>query len=384
MKKLLFRLPLFLLLLSIISCTISPGPKEYAVESDFFSGEITVHEGPGVKDYFNLLDRETYYGRVDAYGFSHASDEDGKPIEIRFANNNIAYLSGYTDYRLPVDLEKMVEIEENYGSPDDVESKLIRNALEKAAFNAGQFMNVFDALGQNRAYLQELIFDQANFGQYQVKWKEEFQTDVATGKEIAIKVSDRIPCSGGDDLCINGYMRTEPSALLLYDIKLFNFTVKNLKGSDNVETAIAANLERSNKMEELAIEARESQVRAVTTVENAKASVTEKQAEKEIAVAEAEKETALAQEKLKQEKLLADAILYKKQKEAEGDRLKRQAGLDPKTERLIAKDESIGVARELAKRPVPMIISNGGNGQLEQAYSTKEMLLLMNQIQNRK
>ena len=378
---------IFTMLLAVVfmaSCTISPTAKQYAVESDAFNGEMTVHEGPGVKDYTNVFDDVNYYNKVGNYPFSAHEDEGGEAIVIRFANNGRASLSGSTDYRYPTgkDKELMKDIEENYGSEQAVESQLIRQALEKSAFTAGQFMNVFDALSKNRSYLQELIFDQANYGQYKVIFKEAKEVDIATGKEVVVKVSDRIPCDGTDDLCINGFLRTEKSALKLYGIQLFNPTIKGLVGEASIEAAIASNLERSNKMEELAIQAREAQVDAATTIETSKAEVAIEEAKAAKSVAVARAQTAVEAELVKQAEYKAQAGLAIKRAEAEGDKLKNIAGLSPLERATINKETAIGVAEALAKRPVPSIVTNGGGqaGNLEQSYQMKEMLLLVDQL----
>ena len=348
MKRVNFML--FVLSIFVLgSCTISPTAKQYAVESDFFNGKMTIHEGPGVKDYFNILDRTTYYDKVSGYSFSSAEDEGNSPISIRFSNNGIAYLSGHTDYRLPDGEQKhlMADIEENYESPTRVEQRLIRQALEKSAFSSGQFMNVFDALSKNRSFLQEIIFDQANNGQYKVAYDEEKVIDIATGKEQVEKISTRIPCTDGPN-CIAGYERTEVSALRLYGIQLFNFTVKELRGEASIESAIEANLKRSNRMEELAIQSREAQVKSATVVEESKADVAIKEAETAIAVAEARKQTAIAQEELIQKKFQADAEYYAREREAASTKLKVAAGLTPLKAAEIERDTKIGIAKAYA------------------------------------
>jgi regulator of protease activity HflC (stomatin/prohibitin superfamily) len=369
---------------SFTSCTISPTAKQYAIESDAFNGEMQIHEGPGVKDYINVFDDVSYYDKVDSYSFSANKDEGGEAIEIRFANNGRASLSGSTDYRYPTGENKglMLDIEENYGSPTAVESQLIRQALEKSVFTAGQFMNVFDALSKNRSYLQELIFDQANYGQYKVRFKEEKQIDLATGKEVVVKVSDRIECDGTNPLCVNGYLRTEESALKLYGIQLFNPTIKGLTGEASIEAAIASNLQRSNKMEELAIQAREAQVDAATTIETSKAEVAIEEAKAAKLIATAKAETAVKAELVKQAELDAQAKLAIKRAEAEGDKLKNIAGLSPLERATINKETAIGVAAELAKRPVPYIINNGGStgSSLEQSHSYDQMLVLIKEM----
>ena len=383
--KNLFYLFSIVMIVTLSSCggcgTISPSAKQYAVESDAFNGEMTVHTGPGVKDYTNFFDGVTYYDKVGGFDFEKT------PIAIRFANNNIAYLGGHTNYRLPTGVEDslMIDIEEEYEGPERVQDELIRNAMEKAAFNSGQFMNVFDALGKNRSYLQELIFDQANNGQYQVTFKEVYITDLATGKEVVTKVSDRVAC-GPDSLgrspkgCIAGYMRTEESALRLYGIELFNFTVKELKGEQKVEQAIAANLERSNRMEELAIEAREAQVNAATIAENAKADVATAEAKRDVNVATAAAETAVKREEALQRGIDADAELYERKKQAEADALLVKSGLKPeKAAYWKFKSDSV-ISANIAKRPVPTITMGGGGNSIEDAYTMKEMLLLADQL----
>jgi regulator of protease activity HflC (stomatin/prohibitin superfamily) len=381
------QISIFLIsLFFLASCTISPTSKQYCVESDFFNGEMVVHEGPGVKDAFNVLDDATYYDKVSGYSFSSNLDEGeaiDQSIEIRFANNGIAYLSGHTDYRLPMGDKKdlMTDIDENYGSEQSVEQQLIRQSLENGAFTAGQFMNVFDALSKNRSYLKELIYDQANNGQYQVMSTERKVIDVTTGKEKTIRVSDRITCIdslGNNPLCIGGYLRTEESPLRLYGIKLFNFTVKSLKGEESIEKAIAANLGRSNKMEELAIQAKQAQVDAATTIEKSKADVATKEAETAIAVAEAQKQTAVKVEKVKQAKLDAEAELAREKVKAEAARLKVAAGLSPLKKAEIDRDKAIGVAEAWAKRPVPMVNSSGQG--LEETANMKELLLLIKSL----
>lgn len=85
---------------------------------------------------------------------------------------------------------------------------------------------------------------------------------------------------------------------------------------------------------------------------------------------------------VKQAELDAQAKLAIKRAEAEGDKLKNIAGLSPLERATINKETAIGVAAELAKRPVPYIINNGGtNGSsLEQSHSYDQMLVLIKEM----
>lgn len=377
---------LFFSLLTIIGCTISPESGQYAVESDKFNGEITVHEGPGMVDMFNVFDAVKYYDKENMYSFSHFSNEGtsaDESIYVKFADFGEANISGTVRYAIPTSDSIMQILHERYEDQDGIEKELIRQAIERAVYLSGPLMTSQESNSSQRAYLLDVIMDQAQNGVYRVKSEDIKVMDVATNKEKTIKVSRPIDCDTGNN-CINGYVRTEPSPLNEYNIRLYNFTIKRIEYSGPVKDQIAKQQEMNMQMEELSIKAKKSQTEAITTVENAKAEVALVNAEKDKQVAQAQANTAVAREKLEQAKLDAAAQLVLKKAEAEGNRLKVQAGLTPLEKARIDKETAIGVAAELAKRPVPMIVNNGSGNNLENAYSTKEMLLLLDQIKKNK
>ena len=97
---------------------------------------------------------------------------------------------------------------------------------------------------------------------------------------------------------------------------------------------------------------------------------------------QAQKEAAVALENLKRDKSRAASELALKRAAAEGDRLKVQAGLTPLEKATINKETAIGVAAELAKRPVPKIVIEGGAGgsNLATGYTMEQMLLVMDKL----
>lgn len=103
------------------------------------------------------------------------------------------------------------------------------------------------------------------------------------------------------------------------------------------------------------------------------------------AVIRAQKEAAVAEQNLKRDKLNAEATLALKRAEAQGDKLKVQAGLSPLEKAEIERDTRIGVAKALAGPQgivFPRIVAGGGdngNGggalqtfQLERLYELSQ------------
>lgn len=383
LRNLMFCMFACIAMLSMQSCSIAPESGQYAVESDAFNGNISVHEGPGVADYVNMFDAVEYYDKENMYSFSHDFGEgkaEDESIYVKFADFGEAWISGTVRYAIPSDDEKMQLLHERYDTQHGIEAELIRQTIERAVYLAGPLMTSQESNSSKRAYLLDVIMDQAQNGVYRVTTQDEKVIDVVSGKEKTIKVSVPDTCKTGGK-CVGGYTRSESSPLNDYGIKLYNFTIKKIKYSGPVQDQIAKQQEMNMQMEELGIEAKKAQTQAITTAENAKADVAKANALKDVAVAEAQKATAVAEETAKQKKITDDATFYGRELEAKADRLKVQAGLTPLDKAKIEQATAIGVAEALAKRPVPSIVSGGGTGgTLESSYQMKEMLLLMDQL----
>jgi len=89
------------------------------------------------------------------------------------------------------------------------------------------------------------------------------------------------------------------------------------------------------------------------------------EADEQTAVIQARKSKLVAAEKLEEDKYKAASTIALKKAEAEGDKLKVQAGLSPLERATIDKQTQIGVAAELAKVKFPdnmVIVGGGDNG----------------------
>lgn len=379
-----------MLFLFIASCTIAPESGQYAVESDYFDGELTVWNGPGMKDAFNIWDDVAYYDKENMYSFSHDLEE-GRAIDesiyVKFADFGEANISGTVRYALPTNSDKMQKLHENYDSQEGIEKELIRQAIERAVYLSGPLMTSQESNGSKRAELLSVIMDQAQDGIYMVKTVDEKVMDVATGKEKTIKISRPVKCDPGTPNCVGQYRRAEPSALNDYGVKLYNFTVKRIEYSGPVKEQIQKQQQMNMAMEELTIKAKQSQTEAITTVENAKAEVALVNAQRDKSIAEAQAATAVAKEKLAQKKFEIAGTLAEKEAEAKASRLKVQAGLDPLKAAEIEKQRAIGIMEQWAKRPVPMIdnrsTGGGKSGGLEEAIELKELMLMLDRTKSK-
>ena len=92
-----------------------------------------------------------------------------------------------------------------------------------------------------------------------------------------------------------------------------------------------------------------------------------------------EKEAAVAAENLKRDEKIAASKLALKKAEAEGDKLKVQAGLSPLEQATIDKETAIGVAKALAGPngiTFPSIVAGGSGGSGGGALQTIELKML--------
>lgn len=362
------------------SCTISPEAGQFSVESDEFNGNITVSAGPGVKDWFNVVDHVEYYQKESAIEFQsqkvEGEDDLSKCLPIKFADFGTAWLCGQARYALSHNDSLMSLLHQNYRTPEGVENGLIKQALAKAAFSSGPLMTSQESNVSKRSYLLEIVQDQAQNGIYEMHFVDTSVVDVATGKSRTIKVGMPIPCT----TCPGGYKRSEPSPLNTYDLKVYNLAF-NIVYSNIVEKQIAAQQRTNMQMDSLAIQAKKANTEAIIAGENAKARVAEVNAKRDSSIASATAETEVA-------RLLAEKARYEKIRDlevAQGSAAKANVPLTARERAEIEKAIKIGIAEQLAKAPVPQLIINGDGSNkstLEQSYGIERMLLLMQQLNN--
>lgn len=145
--------------------------------------------------------------------------------------------------------------------------------------------------------------------------------------------------------------------------------------------------DKANSKQEL-IAAQQEEQTAIVKGRKLIAEVTAKEeAAEQQEVIQARKAKLVAKEKLEEDKYKAVSTLELKRAEAEGDKLKVAAGLSPLERARIDKETAIGIAAEIAKRPVPMIVmqGNGTSGSsLTDSHTMENMIILMDKLNKTK
>lgn len=376
-----FRKLFLFLSMSILwmaSCTIAPDSGQFSVESDAINGKITVESGPGIKDYWNVLDDYELYEKESMYSFSHDVTEgegSDQSIYVKFADFGEAWISGTIRYALPANDSIMRILHERYGNQIQLEKELIRQAIERSVYLSGPMMTSQESNVTKRAMLSDLIQDQAQNGTYKVEFQDTLLYDPITKKEKPVKLASPIKCT----TCAGGYERSEPSPLNQYGITLYNLTIKRIKYSDIVEEQIAQQQKMNMEMDQLNIEAKRAQTNAITIAEEAKAEVAKVNAERDKLIAKAESEMKVAQLNAEKEKWNRLA----EEEKAKALDAVYKVGLSPKEKAQIDKETLIGMAAEIAKAPVPLMVNNGssqGGSSMENAFGAERALMLMQML----
>jgi hypothetical protein len=129
------------------------------------TGKLNIYSTPGLKmrDFGNV----TVYEKNNQYSFSGKEDslqEDNSSIGIRFNDGGTAKLSGSALWILPSDPKSIRIIHNFYGSQKEVERRLIRASLEKAAGFTGLLMSTKESLTTRRSEMIDSIFNKSSKG----------------------------------------------------------------------------------------------------------------------------------------------------------------------------------------------------------------------------
>jgi regulator of protease activity HflC (stomatin/prohibitin superfamily) len=367
------------------SCQIQPEAGQYSVESDAWDGEITVAAGPGVKDWWNMFDDYKYYAKEAMLDFQAIKLENGeynldKCLNIKFADFGEAQICGTVRYHLPENDSTMKILHQRYHSQGGVESELIKQTLMRATYLSGPLMTSQESNVVKRSFLLDIIQDQAQFGIYEMVFKDTMIMDIISGKEKVIRMGSPATCK---DIirCPNGLSRSEESPLSQYGIKIYNLTIERIAYSNVVNQQIARQQQTNMQMDSLTIQAKKANTEALIAGENAKARVAEVNAERDAAIAKAQADTEVS--RLNSIKAEYDRKIA--EQEAKASEAKANVPLTAKERAEFEQKTKIGVAEQLAKAPVPQLIINGDGSKgstLEQSYGIERMLLLMQQLQN--
>lgn len=298
-------------------------------------------------------------------------------LEIRFSDAAKAQAEATVKFRLPFNEDEMLLIHRDNRNS----TKLVETVLEKFSGEclnyAAQLMESETHYSGGKSKMAEDFQSQLELGQYIIVTKAEYIQDSISNTKRKITRTD----VRRDE---NGLAIRKKSNLIQYGITIVSASIDAIDYIELIDEKLKAKIEASTRESIAKQEAITAEQEAITATRKgeellAKTSARE-EASKLEAVIRAEKEADVARENLKRDELNAKAQLAIKRAQAEGDRLKVQAGLSPLERATIEKETAIGVAKALAGPSgivFPTIVTGGGgSGGGSGALQTLELKML--------
>ena len=355
------------------------------VKQAAITGTMSVRNTPGT--YFQLFGTITDYNYSDAVYLSAETLDGGdepetSSIAVLFPDGNcdVDFVGQYEVRATPA---QWLLLKERYPTQTRLKS-MVREQVIEVITNSASLMNAEDAYSSKRADFIRLSREQLLYGLYKPTYITIYDT-IQGGQVQETRIYDVAEKDGSPVIAKAPLLSDYGIMFSQFNIKrLHNFDDKTVELIDRRKEAKAASAAaitaKAKGEEKIAVEKATQEVAKIkeVTIAEKDAEVARISAEKKFVVAEyaakeaVQKKAAIisAAQAKQQELLISDGLSDK-------ERYTIDAGVR----------ESVGVAAELAKRDVPSIVMDGGNGGAKQSglantYTMENMLLMMDKIKS--
>jgi regulator of protease activity HflC (stomatin/prohibitin superfamily) len=179
-------------------------------------------------------------------------------------------------------------------------------------------MSSKESYAEKRSAFIQYAEDQISHGVYQTTTQEVEMTDPLSGAKKTVTVVKLVAAEGG-----KGYARQESSALEEFGIRVYNFSLNDIKYSEDVEKQIQQQQQAIANVQTAMAQAKKAEQDAITIAKQGEASAAKakwaQETEKATAVTKAEQEKEVAVKAGEQErdvaKLAKEAAQFTKEKE---------------------------------------------------------------------
>lgn len=307
---------------------------------------------------------------------SEQADYWEMPNTGTFAEGDQAALGHTVKWDLPNGNEEMKELHTTYNNIDNlIRTTLLQYQKETASYSCQRMTSEAHYSG-GQSQLKDYFQDQLRKGQVLLVTKTKTQKLEDGSTKTYIDVDEKVDATGN-------VLRT------LSDIQKYNL-IASFASIDYVKYDQRIYEKLKDKIDAAADEATSKQ-RLITAQQEEQEAIVRgrkliaetqarEQAAEEEAVIRARKERKVAEENVSRDKAKAASLLALKKAEAEGDKLKVQAGLSPLEQAKIDKETAIGVAKALAGPEgivFPKIVAGGqGSNGSSGALQTLELKML--------
>lgn len=355
------------------------------VKQAAITGTMSVRNTPGT--YFQLFGTITDYNYSDAVYLSAETLDGGdepetSSIAVLFPDGNcdVDFVGQYEVRATPA---QWLLLKERYPTQTRLKS-MVREQVIEVITNSASLMNAEDAYSSKRADFIRLSREQLLYGLYKPTYITIYDT-IQGGQVQETRIYDVAEKDGSPVIAKAPLLSDYGIMFSQFNIKrLHNFDDKTVELIDRRKEAKAASAAaitaKAKGEEKIAVEKATQEVAKIKEV-----TIAEKDAE--VARISAEKKFVVAEYAAKEAVQKKAAIISAAQ--AKQQELLISDGLSDKERYTIDSGvrESVGVAAELAKRDVPSIVMDGGNGGAKQSglantYTMENMLLMMDKIKS--
>lgn len=295
-----------------------------------------------------------------------------------FSEGDNAELEHTVKWDLPNSEAMMKELHITYNSVENLMSTTLLSYQKKIASFSTQRMSSEAHYSGGKSQLDEYFQDQLRNGQVILITNTKTRKLEDGTSETYIEVTPKQNKEG--------QLVRSKSDIQKFGILSTYTSMDNVHYTPEIDEKLKKKIQyasdKANSKQELIAAQQEEQTAIVKGRKLIAETTAREEAKEQEAVIQARKAKLVAAEKYEEDKFKAASTLALKKAEAEGDKLKVMAGLSPLERARMDKETAIGVAAELAKRPVPLINMSGGAGQsdLANSYTMEQMMLLADKL----
>jgi len=203
---------------------------EIVVLQDPIDGELHVFSEPGL--YGQWFGTVTRYQKSEQVWFTDENNLDTGPTTTRFNDGGKAWLSGSIRYDLPSDTDSMLSLHTKYRNHDAVHDALVVQTVGKSVYMSGPLMSSTESYAARRSELLDLVQDQLTNGTFKTTVREETTTDVLTGEETIVKITEIVYDDNGEA------KRQENSPFEEFGITTRNLVITGIEYDEDVQAQI--------------------------------------------------------------------------------------------------------------------------------------------------
>lgn len=333
--------------------------NQYIVIQSPVKGDLVWYTQPGVA--------WQGFGDVTSYDIRMKYDFRDKGYLVQFNDGGHGTIHGSIQCDLPNDPVKLTELHRKFPTQDQVENSLIKTATEGALYLVGPLMSSRESYAEKKNDLIRYVADQVEKGPYRTRQNRQWVKDPITNQDREIVAAEIVTDKDGNP------ERQEPSALGLYGLRCYQFTINTINYDKVVQDQITQQQQITMNVQTSMADKVLAEQKAQTAEANGRASATEAKWKQEtikateVTKADQERQVAVIQADREKQVFLTNANRDKEVAETQAAQRLAVAELDRKAAEQ-TKQQSILLGQGEAERKRLVLEADGALAQKLETY----------------